>query len=208
MDLRDESGGARLAPVTDLGAACGRHGLALDAARPLERAILAKSLQRACRDANLRDDIVQEAWLRVVRHDAGAPQGESRRRWLQSVALNCWRDHLRRVQRQVKVEGGEDVLDVQEGHEPIPGDDGHELRWTHNGLSFTTSTGLRALQRAMRGLSRADCAVLVAHYQLGWSEYGVLAEAPTRWRVARARARLLQVLDAALACEHAAEELA
>ncbi len=208
MNLRDDTDGARLAPDNEGGVACARRSLTIHAAHPLERAILAKSLQRCCRDANLRDDIVQEAWLRVVRHDAVAPQGEGRRRWLKSVALNCWRDHLRRMQRQVRVEGGEDVLEVQEGHEPIPGEDGLELRWHHNGLSFTTSTGLRALQRAMRGLSQADCAVLVAHYQLGWSEYGALDEAPTRWRVARARTRLLQVLDAALACEHAAEELA
>lgn len=208
MDLRDELGGARMAPSPDGGVACERSALATHVARPLERRILAKSLQRCCRDANLRDDIVQEAWLRVVRHDEVAPTGEGRRRWLKSVALNCWRDHLRRAQRQVRVEGGEDVLESQEGHEPIPGDDGHELRWSHKGLSFTTSTGLRALQRAMRGLSQADCAVLVAHYELGWTQYGVLAEPPTRWRVRRARTRLLQVLDAALSFEHASEELA
>ncbi|MFN9786319.1 MAG: RNA polymerase sigma factor [Planctomycetia bacterium] len=208
MDLRDESDGAHAPSGNDGGVACARRDLAIHAARPLERTILAKSLQRCCRDANLRDDIVQEAWLRVVRHDEGAPQGEARRRWLKSVALNCWRDHLRRMQRQVRVEGGEEVLEAQEGHEPIPGDDGHELRWSHNGLSFTTSTGLRALRRAMRGLSQADRAVLVAHYELGWSGHAAPDERPTRWRVARARARLLQVLDAALACEHAAEELA
>lgn len=172
---------------------------------PADRIWLQAVLARCCPDPADREDLLQEVLIRLSRN-AGAHALVSRHRpWLRSVALNCWRDQVRRARRLPAGDGGDELLERLEGREPVPGDVAEEAHWTFEGLRVPQSMALRAIARAMQQLCPADRRALAGHYGIG---PGVAPDdAPSgRCRLHRARARLVMRLRPALLVERAAEE--
>lgn len=173
---------------------------------PADRAWLGAVLARCCPEPAEREDLLQEVLIRLSKHADARALVVRHRPWLRSVALNCWRDHVRRARRLPTGEAKDDVLEALEGREPVPGELPEEAQWTFDGLRVAQSTATRAVQRAMRQLCPADRRALLVHYGL-LGAAAELGEADAgRCRLHRARARLVARLRPALLVERAAEE--
>lgn len=76
-------------------------------------------LMRLSRNVALADDLVQEAYFRLLTATAAPTDAGRRRRYLFRVATNLYRDHYRRMRR----DGGP----LDETHEPVDRDVEHRL---------------------------------------------------------------------------------
>lgn len=172
---------------------------------PADCAWLHAVLARCCPEPAEREDLLQEVLIRLSRNADAAALAARHRPWLRSVALNCWRDHVRRTRRLPACEAGEEVFEAVEGREPVPGDLPEELHWTFEGLRVAQSTASRAVHRALRQLCPADRHALLSHYGLVDVADQLGEAAAARPRLHRARARLVARLRSALLVERAAE---
>lgn len=172
---------------------------------PADRAWLWSVVARCCPEPAEREDLLQEVMIRLSKHADAHALAVRHRPWLRSVALNCWRDHVRRMRRLPACEAGDEVLDAVEGGEPVPGELPEEAQWIFDGLRVSQSTAMRAVQRALGQLCPADRSALRKHYGLGTGEGAAEGPPAGRCRLHRARARLVARLRPALLVERAAE---
>jgi len=172
----------------------------LDGLRPEIRAAIAR---RACPNIEL-DDVVQEALLRAARYRHSLIDPERLRAWVIRIAFNVLRDQMRRDLRLPRVEKADEVLELLEGREAIPGETGEEDALEAEGTILDRELVLRQLDRAFQELPRADRRVLDAFYAQGdpTSSHACVREsAPdlSKVQVFRARARLARALRKRLA---------
>jgi DNA-directed RNA polymerase specialized sigma24 family protein len=171
-----------------------------------EREWLMSVLTRCCPDAALRDDLVQEALLRMARATS-APQAADQRPWMRSVVLNCWRDHMRRRRLEPPMDATDERLALVEGREAIPGYQPEEQQWLFEGQRVPQSVALRAVHRALGVMGPDDRRALLGHYGLASAEADYVGETASRRKHAwRARTRLVAVLRTTLAFELEQEE--
>ena len=83
---------------------------ALDLAQ--HRAALHRFVVRVVGNADLAEDVVQEALLRAIASPAGFAGNAKPLTWLSAIALNVLRDHFRRPATRREVGGGEETLEA------------------------------------------------------------------------------------------------
>ena len=95
-------------PADDLGLlrdfAAGRREALGELASRHERALLGLALGLVGDEAGARE-VVQEMWLRVIRHAATFRGGSTVKTWLYRIVINQCHDHRAREQRQRRVKG-------------------------------------------------------------------------------------------------------
>ena len=151
----------------------------LDAAYTLARYLM--------RDEDSAQDVVQEAFLRALRHFDGY-RGESARAWLLAIVRNCcvtWREQARRQSGFVEYDEREHVREDQEEATP----EIHLLR----------STAADAFQRALDALPSEAREMLVLREVEGLSyhEIAIALAVPigtVMSRLSRARQRMRTLL--------------
>jgi RNA polymerase sigma factor (sigma-70 family) len=110
------------------------------------------------------DDIVQEALLRAARYRRSLVDPERLRAWVVRIALNVLRDQMRRDMRIPRMDIAEEVFELIEGREEIPGDVCDDDAVEAEGGIFEREVMLRYLDRAFEDLPRCDRRVLQAYY--------------------------------------------
>ena len=77
-------------------------------------------LQRHCRDEHLAEDLAHDALVRAVRHAESIGRVRCLGAWLQQIAANAHRDHLRRESRYSDTTVASDSLLALTSREPSP----------------------------------------------------------------------------------------
>jgi RNA polymerase sigma factor (sigma-70 family) len=186
------------------------HGIALEAGRDADlytwtgleslRSDVRAAVARRCRSRRVEiEDVVQEALLRAARYRHKLNDPERLRAWVIRIGLNVLRDQMRRDLRIPRVEKGDDVFDLLEGREEIPGDPPEDDALVAEGAIFERCTVMRHLDRAFEELPRGDRRVLTAYYERdeGSRRASCVREAGAelfKMRVHRARGRLERAL--------------
>ncbi len=156
----------------------GGRAVAVDNAREPERCTwsgleslrsdVRAAVARRCRSRRVEiEDVVQEALLRAARYRHKLIDPERLRAWVIRIGLNVLRDQMRRDLRLPRVEKGDDVFDLLEGREEIPGDPPEDDALEAEGEIFERCTVMRHLDRAFEELPRSDRRVLTAYYERG-----------------------------------------
>jgi RNA polymerase sigma factor (sigma-70 family) len=134
----------------------------LESLRPDVRAAVA----RRCRSRRVEiEDVVQEALLRAARYRHKLIDPERLRAWVIRIGLNVLRDQVRRDLRMPRIEKGDDIFDLLEGREEIPGDPPEDDALEAEGEMFERCAVMRHLDRAFEELPRGDRRVLTAYYE-------------------------------------------
>jgi RNA polymerase sigma factor (sigma-70 family) len=134
----------------------------LEDLRPQVRAAVAHRCRGRCVEV---DDVVQEALLRAARYRHSLIDPERLRAWVVRIGLNVLRDQMRRELRLPRVEKPDEVFDLLEGREEIPGDPPDDDALEAEGLVFERQVVLRHLDLAIEELPRGDRRVLDAFYE-------------------------------------------
>lgn len=148
------------------------------------------------------DDVVQEALLRAARYRNGLSDPSRLRGWVIRIAMNVLRDQMRRDLRLPRVEKPDEVFELIEGREGIPGDACEDDTLESEGTLFEREVVLAHLDRVFEELPRGDRRVLDAFYGNGARRANFVREgAPDLFKVQvfRARARLARALRKRLA---------
>jgi RNA polymerase sigma factor (sigma-70 family) len=147
------------------------------------------------------DDIVQEALLRAARYRDSLVDPARLRAWVVRIALNVLRDQMRRDMRLPRVDVAEEVFELIEGREEIPGDPCVDDVVEAEGGIFDRDVMLRYLDRAFEDLPRCDRRVLHAYYSRDTAAGCVRESVPDLFKVHvfRARGRLARALRKRLA---------
>lgn len=139
-----------------------------------------------CHDADLAEDLTQEAITRALARCGQLREIESAPAWLFAILNNCWRDHLRRRRDLSDIDGLDDlVLDLQPGPEGL-----YESRQTTDRVR-TAIAGLPIAQRQV--------ITLVDLEEYSYAEVARILEVPVGTvmsRLSRARQALKQRLIA------------
>jgi len=139
-----------------------------------------------CRDPSLADDLVQETFLKALRHLNQLRDIESMDAWLSNILFNSWRDHVRSRRHAEDIDQLSDleefVLDCE-----------HEKR----DLVGRVHSAIDALPSAQR-----EVLALVDLYGYSYAEVTVLLGIPTGTvtsRISRAREALRELLTDSVA---------
>ena len=89
------------------------------------RPALRRFVSRRCRDDGEAEDIVPEALIRASRYRESLHDPDRLRPWLMRIALNVFRDHVRRERRLPRVEVEPGLFDRIEGRKDVPGEPRH-----------------------------------------------------------------------------------
>ena len=81
-------------------------------------------LQRHCHDEHLAEDLAHDALVRAVRHAESIGRVRCLGAWLQQIAANAHRDHLRKESRYSDTVVASDSLMAATSREPSPADGG------------------------------------------------------------------------------------
>lgn len=162
------------------------------------------AIARQCRHRHVdADDIVQEALMRAARNRHSLTDPERLRAWVVRIGLNVLRDEMRRDMRLPRVDKGDELFDMLEGREEIPGDPPEDALEAE-GEVFERCSVMRQLDCALEELPRDDRRVLDAYYQRGDPSRRascVRESGPELFKVHvfRARSRLARMLRKRLA---------
>jgi RNA polymerase sigma-70 factor (ECF subfamily) len=117
---------------------------------------VARLLWRFAQNAADLDDLVQEVFLRLVRHLPGWVQRGPFLHWLRRVCVNVGRDHLRRqgVRSRWNV-GGAEPEQTEAVHDPAP--------------TPSARAAANEVKEFLAQLSPDDRLLLTLHYLEGWS---------------------------------------
>ena len=170
------------------------------------RPALRRFVARRCRDDEEAEDIVQEALIRGWRYRGSLVDARRLRPWLMRIALNVFRDHVRREKRLPRVEVEPELFDRLEGREDVPGEPRVEPQVDLAGTRVGRPRVLDQLQDAREGLRERDRDLLGAYYDEGRScnETALVCEIPAhlvKVRLYRARHRLRRVVRSRLRLE-------
>jgi RNA polymerase sigma-70 factor (ECF subfamily) len=170
------------------------------------RPALRRFVSRRCRDEGEVEDIVQEALIRAWRYRASLVDAECLRPWLMRIALNVFRDHVRRERRLPRVGVEPELFDRIEGREAIPGEARVECQVELEGAIVERPRVLDHLCDARGTLRDPDRHLLHAYYDAGRScaETAQVCEIPAhlvKVRLYRARHRLRRVVRSRLRVE-------
>jgi RNA polymerase sigma-70 factor (ECF subfamily) len=165
--------------------------------------VVGRYLARHCRDESEVEDLVQEALLRASRYRSGLADPARLRPWLLRIALNVLRDHVRRERRLPRTEVDQDLFELIEGREGVPGESREDLQVQLGGAVVEKPQALVHLCDAREELRSRDRIVLDSHYEAGRScrETAFVCEIPhalVKVRLFRARKRLQRVLQTRL----------
>jgi RNA polymerase sigma-70 factor (ECF subfamily) len=165
---------------------------ALDALVRRHHAGVARLLWKFARQTGELDDLVQETFLRVVKHLHTWRAEKPFEHWLMRIAANTGRDYCRRqsVRRRWRVDppvprDGESAAPAPEAVDP--------------GLDPSARAAADEIKEILATLPPDDCAVLTLHHLEGWDlatiarQFGWTVTA-TKLRAWRARARLRALL--------------
>jgi RNA polymerase sigma-70 factor (ECF subfamily) len=167
------------------------------------RPVVGRFLARHCRDESEVEDLVQEALLRASRYRRSLIDPARLRPWLLRIALNVLRDHVRRERRLPRTEVDQDLFELIEGREGVPGESREDLKVQLDGAVIEKPRALVHLCDAREELRSRDRIVLDSHYEAGRScrETAFVCEIPhalVKVRLFRARKRLQRVLRSRL----------
>jgi RNA polymerase sigma-70 factor, ECF subfamily len=167
------------------------------------RPALRRFVSRRCRDDGEAEDIVQEALIRASRYREGLHDPDRLRPWLMRIALNVFRDHVRRERRLPRVEVEPGLFDRIEGREDVPGEPRYESQVQLEGAIVERPRALDHLFDARGELQDPDRHVLDSYYDAGrsCSETAQVCEIPphlVKVRLYRARRRLRRVVRSRL----------
>ena len=167
------------------------------------RPALRRFVSRRCRDEGEAEDIVQEALIRAWRYRESLVDATRLRPWLMRIAVNVFRDHVRREKRLPRVEVEPEMFDRLEGREDIPGEPRVEAQVELGGAIVARPRVLDHLLDARETLRDPDRDVLDSYYDAGrtCSETAQVCEIPAhlvKVRLYRARHRLRRVVSSRL----------
>lgn len=170
------------------------------------RPALRRFVSRRCRDEGEAEDIVQEALIRGWRYRASLVDATRLRPWLLRIALNVFRDHVRREKRLPRVDVEPELFDRLEGREDVPGEPRVEPQVELEGAIVGKPRVLDHLCDARGTLRDPDRDLLDSYYDEGRSctETARVCEIPThlvKVRLYRARHRLRRVVRSKLRIE-------
>jgi RNA polymerase sigma-70 factor (ECF subfamily) len=170
------------------------------------RPVVGRFLARHCRDQSEVDDLAQEALLRASRYRKSLIDAARLRPWLLRIALNVLRDHVRRERRLPRTEVDQDLFELIEGREGVPGESREDLQVQLDGAVVEKPRALVHLCDAKGELRPRDRVVLDSHYEAGRScrETAFVCEIPhalVKVRLFRARKRLQRALRSRLRTE-------
>lgn len=159
------------------------------------RPALRRFVGRRCRDDGEAEDIVQEALIRAWRYRGGLIDAARLRPWLLRIALNVFRDHVRREKRLPRVDVEPELFDRLEGREDVPGEPRVEPQVEVEGASVGRPRVLDHILDARETLRDHDRDLLDSYYDEGrsCSETAQVCEIPVhlvKVRLYRARHRL------------------
>ncbi|MFN0007125.1 MAG: RNA polymerase sigma factor [Planctomycetota bacterium] len=166
------------------------------------RPALRRFVARRCRDEGEAEDIVQEALIRAWRYRGSLLDASRLRPWLLRIALNVFRDHVRREKRLPRVDVEPELFDRLEGREDVPGEPRVELEGAFVGRPRV----IDHLVDARDAMRVPDRALLHSYYDAGrsCSETAQVCEIPVhlvKVRLYRARHRLRRVVRTRLRVE-------
>lgn len=170
------------------------------------RPVVGRFLSRHCRDQSEVEDLAQESLLRASRYRQSLVDAARLRPWLLRIALNVLRDHVRRERRLPRTEVDQDLFELIEGREGVPGESREDLQVQLDGAVVEKPRALVHLCDAKGELRLRDRVVLDSHYEAGRScrETAFVCEIPhalVKVRLFRARRRLQRVLRTRLRTE-------
>lgn len=170
------------------------------------RPALRRFVSRRCRDEGEAEDIVQEALIRAWRYRASLIDATRLRPWLMRIALNVFRDHVRREKRLPRVDVEPELFDRLEGREDVPGEPRVEPQVELEGAIVGQPRVLDHLCDAREALRDPDRDLLDSYYDAGrsCSETAQVCEIPAhlvKVRLYRARHRLRRVVRSRLRVE-------
>ena len=170
------------------------------------RPALRRFVARRCRDEGEAEDIVQEALIRAWRYRGGLLDASRLRPWLLRIALNVFRDHVRREKRLPRVDVEPELFDRLEGREDVPGEPRVEPQVELEGTIVGKPRVLDHLLDARETLRDPDRDLLSSYYDAGrsCSETAQVCEIPVslvKVRLYRARHRLRRVVRTRLRVE-------
>jgi len=170
------------------------------------RPALRRFVSRRCRDEGEAEDIVQEALIRGWRYRGSLIDASRLRPWLMRIALNVFRDHVRREKRLPRVEVEPELFDRLEGREDVPGEPRVEPLVELEGAIVGQPRVLDHLCDAREALRVNDRELLDSYYDEGRSclETARVCEIPAhlvKVRLYRARGRLRRVVRSRLRVE-------
>jgi RNA polymerase sigma-70 factor (ECF subfamily) len=106
-----------------------------------------RTMLRLCRDASQAEDLVQITFLKVHRAREQFRPGDRAQPWVFAIAMNAWRDELRRTRR-----------------EPLfADDDGEVLGQVEAAPPFLTRQGLSVVEEALSALPLDQRSVVLLH---------------------------------------------
>ena len=160
---------------------------------------LVRWLARRAGDADLADDLAQEAFVRLLR---GLPRyrgAAALTTWARRIALNVWRDHLRRTVARPEGHAELSISALIDSLAPLVPPEGveaaHDRRVTHECLLDATRRVPPGPRRVLLLHDFGDMPLEEVAAALGCST------ATARVRLHRARRRLGEVCRADCACE-------
>jgi RNA polymerase sigma-70 factor (ECF subfamily) len=159
------------------------------------RPALHRFVSRRCRDDGAAEDIVQEALIRASRYRGSLMDAARLRPWVMRIALNVFRDHVRRERRLPKVEVEPELFERLEGRETVPGEHRIEGPVDLGGAIVARPRVLEHLEDARDRLGGVDRNVLHSYYEVGrtCAETALVCELPPhliKARLYRVRHRL------------------
>jgi RNA polymerase sigma-70 factor, ECF subfamily len=170
------------------------------------RPALRRFVGRRCRDEGEAEDIVQEALIRAWRYRGSLLDASRLRPWLLRIALNVFRDHVRREKRLPRVDVEPELFDRLEGREDVPGEPRVEPQVELEGAFVGRPRVLDHLVDAREAMRDHDRSLLHSYYDAGrtCSETAQVCEIPVslvKVRLYRARHRLKRVVRTRLRVE-------